>query len=72
MDDLWIIDLPPRHMFEQFLHEHNPALVQRMKEFEQQAKVDEINALAYLSNLQWQHRDEIRQMLAQDDLREMT
>ena len=72
LDDLWIIDLPPRHMFEQFLHEHNPSLVQRMKEFEQQAKVDEINALAYLSKLQWQRREEIRQMLAQDDLREMT
>lgn len=40
-----------------------------MKEFEQQAKVDEINALAYLSKLQWQHRDGIRQMLAADDLK---
>ena len=57
LDDLWIIDMPPRHMFQRFLHENNPLLVQRMQEFEQQAKLDETNALSYVSKLQW-HKNE--------------
>ena len=69
LDDLWIIDLPRRQMFEQLLHEQHPLLVQRMKEFKQQAQVDEMNALSYVSKLQWHQRDGIRGLLSADDLK---
>lgn len=67
LDDLWIIDMPPRHMFQQFLHEHNPLLVQRMQEFEQQAKLDETNALSYVSKLQWHKNESIWSKLSVED-----
>ena len=67
LDDLWIIDMPPRHMFQQFLHEHNPLLVQRMQEFEQQAKLDETNALSYVSKLQWHKNESIWNKLSVED-----
>ena len=50
LEDLWIVDLPPRNVFEKFLHEHNPLLVQRMQEFEGQACVDERKALKYVQD----------------------
>ena len=67
LDDLWIIDMPPRHMFQRFLHEHNPLLVQRMQEFEQQAKLDETNALSYVSKLQWHKNESIWSKLSVED-----
>ena len=69
LDDLWIIDmpLPPRHMFQRFLHENNPLLVQRMQEFEQQAKLDETNALSYVSKLQWHKNECIWSKLSVED-----
>ena len=67
LDDLWIIDMPPRHMFQRFLHEHNPLLVQRMQEFEQQAKLDETNALSYVSKLQWHKNESIWNKLSVED-----
>ena len=68
LDDLWIIDLPPRHMFQHCLHDHNPLLVQRMKEFEQQAKLDEMKALSYVGKLQWHQKDAIARQLSTEDL----
>ena len=67
LDDLWIIDMPPRHMFQRFLHENNPLLVQRMQEFEQQAKLDETNALSYVSKLQWHKNESIWSNLSVED-----
>ena len=67
LDDLWIIDMPPRHMFQRFLHENNPLLVQRMQEFEQQAKLDETNALSYVSKLQWHKNESIWSKLSVED-----
>ena len=67
LDDLWIIDMPPRHMFQRFLHENNPLLVQRMQEFEQQAKLDETNALSYVSKLQWHKNECIWSKLSVED-----
>ena len=67
LDDLWIIDMPPRHMFQRFLHENNPLLVQRMQEFEQQAKLDETNALSYVSKLQWHKNESIWSKLSIED-----
>ena len=67
LDDIWIIDMPPRHMFQRFLHEHNPLLVQRMQEFEQQAKLDETNALSYVSKLQWHKNESIWSKLSVED-----
>jgi len=41
LEDLHLVDLPERHIFEKFLHEHNPLLVERMRTFEaHQMKVD--------------------------------
>ena len=54
LDDLWIVDVPPRGVFEGFLHEHNPVLVKRMREFEEQARVDEHTAIDYVRRLSWQ------------------
>ena len=68
LEDLFIIDLPPRHIFEHFLHEHNPLLVQRMKEFEQQAKLDEVRAMSYLRKLQWHQKEGIARQLSAGDL----
>ena len=67
LDDLWIIDMPPRHMFQRFLHENNPLLVQRMQEFEQQAKLDETNALSYVSKLQLHKNESIWSKLSVED-----
>ena len=67
LDDIWIIDMPPRHVFQRFLHEHNPLLVQRMQEFEQQAKLDETNALSYVSKLQWHKNESIWSKLSVED-----
>ena len=67
LDDLWIIDMPPRHMFQRFLHENNPLLVQRMQEFEQQAKLDETNALSYVSKLQWHKNESLWSKLSVED-----
>eukprot|EP00438_Fugacium_kawagutii_P017947 Skav211370 [mRNA] locus=scaffold595:25004:28193:- [translate_table: standard] len=68
LDDLWIVDLPPRAVFETFLHEHNPVLVKRMREFEEQARLDEENALQYLRRLSWHHVDEVSQHLTSHEL----
>ena len=64
LEDLWIVDLPPRSVFEKFLHEHNPLLVKRMREFEKQACVDERKALQYVSRLCWQHIPEVSKHLS--------
>ena len=68
LEDLWIVDLPPRNVFEKFLHEHNPLLVQRMREFEGQACVDERKALKYVHRLSWQCIPWVSQHLSADEM----
>ena len=53
LDDLWIIDLPERDVFEGHLHAHNTTLVERMQQFEAQALRDESRALSYVRKLGW-------------------
>ena len=59
LDDLWIIDMPPRVMFETYLQEVNPVLVKRMEEFQKQAARDEENAVSYFTKLGWRQRPEL-------------
>eukprot|EP00435_Cladocopium_sp_Y103_P048345 s4006_g14.t1 len=68
LEDLWIIDLPPRGMFETFLHEHNKMLVARMKEFEARAADDEVEALPYLRKLGWNANERLKALLSPEDL----
>ena len=68
LEDVWIVDLPPRNVFEKFLHEHNPLLVQRMREFEGQACVDERKALKYVHRLSWQCIPWVSQHLSADEM----
>ena len=68
LDDLWIVDLPPRGVFETFLHERNPVLVKRTREFEEQARVDEGTAIEYVRRLSWQGIPSFRKRLSADEL----
>ena len=68
LDDLWIVDLPPRGVFETFLHEHNPVLVKRTREFEGQARVDERTAIEYVHRLSWQGIPWVRKRLSADEV----
>ena len=53
LDDLWIIDLPERDVFEGHLHARNTTLVERMQQFEAQALRDESRALSYVRKQGW-------------------
>ena len=68
LEDLWIVDLPPRNVFKNFLHEHNPPLVKRMREFEEQARMDEQKALKYVRRLSWQRIPWVSQHLSADEI----
>ena len=68
LDDLWIVDLPPRGVFETFLHERNPVLVKRTREFEEQARVDEGTAIEYVRRLSWQRIQWVCKHLSADEL----
>ena len=50
------------------LHEHNPVLVKRMREFEEQARVDEGTAIEYVRRLSWQGIPWVRKHLSADEL----
>ena len=68
LDDLRIVDLPPRGVFETFLFEHNPVLVKRMREFEEQARLDERTAIEYVPRLSWQRIPWVCKRLPADEL----
>ena len=53
LDDLWIIDLPERDVFEGHLHARNTTLVERMQQFEAHALRDKSRALSYVRKLGW-------------------
>lgn len=53
LEDLWLVDLPPRHMFESFLLDQNPLLVERMTEFQELAARSEESALRFPKYLGW-------------------
>lgn len=62
LEDLHLVDLPERHIFEKFLHEHNPLLVERMRTFEAQALQDETNALRYIKRLDWHQQEYVQNL----------
>ena len=68
LSDLIIVGLPDRDCFEGFLHEHNGALVERMRTFEAMSAQSMRNAQAYVTRLAWHQNDYVRGVLG-DDMR---
>ena len=64
LEDLWLVDLPPRQMFESFLHDQNPLLVERMAEFQQVAMRSEESAVRFLKHLEWHVGDFVSKHLS--------
>ncbi|CAK9053900.1 unnamed protein product [Durusdinium trenchii] len=62
LEDLHLVDLPERRIFEKFLREHNPLLVERMRTFEAQALQDETNALRYIKRLDWHQQEYVQNL----------
>ena len=64
LEDLWLVDLPPRQMFESFLQDQNPLLVERMAEFQQVAMRSEESAVRFLKHLEWHVDDFVSKHLS--------
>ena len=64
LEDLWLVDLPPRPMFESFLQDQNPLLVERMAEFQQVAMRSEESAVRFLKHLEWHVDDFVSKHLS--------
>ena len=53
LDDVFIVDLPKREIFEGFLQAHNPTLVRRMQELEDMSRASEVVAENIARSLGW-------------------
>ena len=63
LEDLWPVDLPPRHIFECFLQNQNPLLAERMREFQEVAARCEESAFRFLKSLGWHTHETISKHL---------
>ena len=53
LDDVFIVDLPKREIFEGFLQAHNPTLVRRMQELEDMSHASEVVAENIARSVGW-------------------